>query len=228
MRVALISDLHANADALAVLAPALREADGVVCLGDYTGYHCQVNETIELVRELDAICVLGNHDSFVLHGAPPDAPESVRWGVDYARRTLEPDNRAWLESLPRLLGISLDGTSWLLCHGSPWDPLNDYLYEDSSKLARLADFASFDAVACGQTHRPLVRGEARPRFFNPGSVGESRHAIDVACALLVDTSDFACTQLEEPYDSSGLVEQCRRHGAGHWITKFHAEPRKVF
>lgn len=221
MLVALISDLHANADALAAIEPALREADRVLCLGDYVGYHCQVNETIARVRDLEATCVLGNHDQFVLDGPPDGMPDSVRWGVEYAQRVLDPDHRQWLASLPLTLELDLDGTRWLLCHGSPWDPLGDYLYEDSPLLARLTEFAMFDAIACGQTHRPFVRAEGLPRLFNPGSVGESRQAIDIASALLVDAEDFEYTLVEERYDSTRLVEQCRDHGAGAWIAKFH-------
>jgi putative phosphoesterase len=218
MRIALISDLHANTTALEALADVVSGADRVVCLGDLVGYYCGVNEVIGAVREMGALCVLGNHDDFLLHGCPADAPEAVRWSIGYADRVIDPGHRDWLAKLPLAWGGNLGGTTWLAVHGSPWSPLGDYIYADSPKLQGLAAF-DYDVVALGQTHRPLQRMDGRPRLVNPGSVGQSRHAPAVACAAVVDTETMACEAVERPYDPSRVIEAARRNGASHWITK---------
>jgi predicted phosphodiesterase len=123
MRIALLSDIHANFEALRGFADVLREAEKVVCLGDLVGYYCQVNEVIDYMRSLDALCILGNHDGFLVHGCPADANASVRFGIEFADRTVSSDNRRWLATLPVVWGGVLGGRSVLLTHGSPWRPL---------------------------------------------------------------------------------------------------------
>ena len=100
MRIALISDVHANAEALRVVEDVLRSADRVICLGDCVGYYTQVNEALDLVRSFDPIAVLGNHDAYLLDACPSDVPEAVRFGIEEARRQITADHRAWLASLP--------------------------------------------------------------------------------------------------------------------------------
>src|SRR5215470_11639669 len=113
MRLALISDLHANAAALSVLTDLLDAADRVVCLGDVVGYHCQVNETFDLLRRYDPVCILGNHDYYLLRGCPANMPDSVRFGVEYAARVITSDNLSWLARRQLVWGGQLGGLSCL-------------------------------------------------------------------------------------------------------------------
>lgn len=223
MQIALVSDIHANLDGLVAIAETLRAADLVVCLGDYVGYYCQVNEALDFVRGLNALCIMGNHDRFLLHGCPESANDAVRFGIDYADRVIDGEHRAWLASLPWAWGGILGERSWFLVHGSPWDALGDYLYEDALRL-RLLDEFNFDVIAFGQTHRPYMRSSKRPLLINPGSVGQSRHAPARVTAVCVDTESLHCQLTERCYDHRRVVEQARRCGAGDWIDKqFHQE-----
>lgn len=186
MRVALISDVHANYEALRGLEPDLRSADRVVCLGDCVGYYCQVNEVLDAVRRLRPVAVLGNHDHYALHGCPTHLDRAVQRGAAYAARVLTPENRAWLAALPLVWDGELGGRRLLAAHGSPWNPLGDYLYADQPGLLRLREYDA-DVVAMGQTHRPLLRQEARPVLVNPGSVGQPRDGGGGACFAFWDT-----------------------------------------
>ena len=225
MLVALAADLHANRTALAALAGDLQAADRIVFLGDAVGYYTEVNEALDLLRGFDPVALLGNHDAFVLEGCPDSAPQSVRWGVDYARGVIAKDHLEWLAGLPLVWDGVLGGASFLGVHGSPWNPLGDYLYEDSPALDDLASFQQ-DVIAFGQTHRPLLRTDARPILINPGSIGQSRHRPAVACAALFDTGSGEWTMIERPYDVSAVVDRARAAGAGDWITK-HLEADSV-
>jgi putative phosphoesterase len=222
VRIAVIADIHANAPALGAIVDVLDSADHVVCLGDLIGYYCDVNEVIEGVRRLNATCVMGNHDWFLLHGCPDTAPDAVRFGIDYADRVIEPEHREWLAVQPLTWSGAIDSRTWLLCHGSPWRPLDDYLYEDNPQLERLREI-DCDVLAFGQTHRPLLRDRGRPLLLNPGSVGQSRKAPGIACAAIVDTTAMSCELIERPYDTSTVIERALAAGAGPWITK-HLEP----
>ncbi|MBD3177176.1 MAG: metallophosphoesterase [Armatimonadia bacterium] len=218
MRVALISDIHANHHALTALSGSLDSADRVLCLGDLVGYYCEVNEVIDRLREMEAICVRGNHDQFLLTGVPESASEHVRWGIEHAAGSISEDNLAYLWRSPLSLGIELAGRRILLTHGSPWRPLEDYLYADNPELDRLAHF-DYDVIGLGQTHRPLSRDDSRPMVINPGSVGQSRHRRAVACAALLDTASLTVTHVEVQYDPDPVMALARANGAGEWIAK---------
>lgn len=217
MRIALISDLHSNYEALRSLGNVLHDADAVLCLGDIVGYYCQVNETLDFLRDLNPRCVLGNHDSFLLHGCPVGVNRAVAFGVEYADRVIRPEHRAWLGSLPLSWGGQLDGLTFFLAHGSPWRPLADYLYADNPRLAALDEFA-YDVIAFGQTHRGYRRLERRPLLLNPGSVGQARDVRGYACCLTIETDTLRVESVTSRYDAARVMEHARRHGAGEWIT----------
>ncbi len=218
MQIALISDIHANFEALSLLTEPLDAAEQIICLGDLVGYYCQVNEVLDFVRERKALCILGNHDYFLLKGCPTNVPAAVRFGIEYADQVIRPEHRDWLATLPLVWGGMLDGRSFLLAHGSPWRPIEDYLYADNPALEGLRAF-DFDVVAFGQTHRPLWRSERRPYLLNPGSVGQSRHAPARVCMALLETETMNVTMLERPYDPAQVIEQAKQAGAGNWVEK---------
>ena len=102
MRVALISDIHANRPALeAVLDDiAAAGADEIWCLGDVVGYGAEPDACVELTREHAAICLAGNHDLAVTGDLPLDefsrgAGIAARW----TQETMDPENVAWLATL---------------------------------------------------------------------------------------------------------------------------------
>lgn len=218
MRLALISDIHGNYEALNALSDLLTSVDKVVCLGDTVGYYCQVNEVIEYIRGLNALCVLGNHDSFVAYGCPSDASPAVRFGIDFANRVITAENRRWLAGLPLVWGGLLGGRSFLLCHGSPWRPLTDYLYINNPALAELDTF-DYDVVAFSQTHRMLQRIEQKPYLLNPGSVGQSRDVVAHSCSLILETETMAVERILRPYDAGRVIDLAIKNGAGNWVSK---------
>jgi len=218
MNVLILSDIHANLVALEALKDDLARANVILHLGDVVGYYCQVNETIDQLRVLGARCVLGNHDDFVLHGGPAGLNPAVQFGIDFADRVITPENRQWLAALPLSWGGVIGGRRFLLSHGSPWKPLQDYLYADNPLLNQLADF-DYDVIAFGQTHRGLLRTDQRPHLLNPGSVGQSRDRTALACAVMLHTPTMTYEIIERAYDVHAVMALARQHGAGEWIGK---------
>src|ERR1035441_516928 len=218
MNLIILADIHANFEALKVLRPQIQEADQVLCLGDFIGYYCQVNEVLDYMRGLPGIGMLGNHDAFLLSGCPSSAPEAVRFGIEYADREIDAGHRRWLAGLPLLWGGTLDGRTALLSHGSPFRPLTDYLYPDRISEVPLRHF-DFDLLAFGQRPRPLLAASRKPMLLNPGSVGQARHQAGVVCAARWDTEGMTVEQIERPYDPRPVIELAKRNGAGEWIYK---------
>jgi len=193
--------------------------DAVLCLGDVLGYYCQVNEVIDTLRAINAVCIRGNHDQMVLDEGQVSPDDAVRFGIEVARRTLTPQNRSWLAQQPLALALSLDGYRALLVHGSPWDPLNEYVYSDSPRLRELESF-QYDAIAWGHTHRECLIKTARGRWLiNPGSVGQSRTHRGYACGVLLSTRHRSARIVRVPYPAGRLVAECERLGAGLWVRR---------
>jgi len=198
MKKLLISDIHANPEALeAVLVSSRGLYEGIVCLGDITGYGPDPEMCIGKLRALQAdleSCVIlgGNHDA-VLHGAIP-----LEWfnkqahsSIKRMRKTLSAESLEWLATLPSYVDL---GGKALAVHGAPEEPVTGYLFGGMETLSALSYMAehSFDVCFCGHTHSAavFVRGwkdnarapapgetvslENAPVIVNPGSTGFPR------------------------------------------------------
>jgi diadenosine tetraphosphatase ApaH/serine/threonine PP2A family protein phosphatase len=208
MRIAVISDIHANLHALeTVLTEVDRESvDEIWCLGDVVGYGPKPNECCDLIRERTALSLCGNHDLAALGlldvaEFSGDAATAARWTAG----VLGDAQRTWLGSLMPL--ARRDGAE--LFHASPRDPVWEYVLSEEVALLSL-QATTEPVVLVGHTHVPLalaldgdrVDGGLAPggitvelddrRFLvNPGSVGQPRDGDPRAAWLLVDTSEGA-------------------------------------
>lgn len=210
MRLAFISDIHANLPALeAVLTDLDRHRpDAVYCLGDLVSYAPWPNEVIALVRDRRIPTIMGNHDDELSRLAPgqhlptPDS-SSASWvgaqSLAFTHITLGSDERAYLAGLPRHLRLEFAlPTGWsnvLLVHGSPTS-LTEYVLEDrpESELQTMLDKANADILLCGHSHLPyqrrLMTHTTNPlphRYvINTGSVGKPKDGDPRASYVLLD------------------------------------------
>jgi len=170
MRVLVISDIHGNLTALqAVLEEAAQfNYEEVWCLGDTVGYGPEPNECITLVRQLKAACVVGNHDWAAIERMDiEDFNAEARRAVLWTRQELSPESLAWLSELPSTPIVKGEFT---LTHGSPRDPVWEYvLYPSTAR----ANFDAFSTPFClvGHTHVPAlhvwVESETSVRAISP-------------------------------------------------------------
>ncbi|HEU4449130.1 MAG TPA: metallophosphoesterase family protein [Gaiellaceae bacterium] len=215
MRVAVLSDIHGNLHAFeAVLESIARDApDAVWCLGDLVGYGPRPNRCCMLVAERADVCLIGNHDLAVLGRLDlevfsPDAAASARWTAG----VLEPGARAFLEPLEP--SAAREGAG--LFHGSPRDPVWEYVLSPEVALASLAATAN-GLVLVGHSHIALRFGlEERALelcregtavdlrsgrwLLNPGSVGQPRDGDPRAAWLLLDLGAGRAVYRRVAYD----------------------------
>lgn len=210
MRVLVLSDIHANLAALErVLEDAAGAYDLVWCLGDIVGYGPEPDACVAAIRALNALCVVGNHDWAVLQRMDvddfnPEARNAVIWTRDHISR----DNLVWLGSLP---DQPLTRGEFTLTHGSPRDPVWEYMLYPSTAQA---NFQHFTTRCClvGHTHVPALHllNPENPKvrtlallpgqvlslqngwraILNPGSVGQPRDNDPRAAYALLDTEKF--------------------------------------
>lgn len=231
MRAVIVSDIHSNLAALqAVWEDAARQGyDEVWCLGDIVGYGPQPNECVALIRAAAARCLAGNHDLGVIGAVPLEdfntyAAAANRWTAS----VLEKEARDYLASLTS----RQDAAGVTLAHGSPRDPVWEYVV---SPQAAAASFAAFAGHVCfvGHSHLPLVYHQSppgkQPRLLaghagqrvpltgrcivNPGSVGQPRdgdpHA---AYAIYQDAPERWIEFHRVAYDVAATQALMRRAG----------------
>jgi len=217
VRVAAISDIHANLHALEAVLEAIDAdpPDELWCLGDLVGYGPRPNEVVALVRERAGISLLGNHDLGVLGSLDldefsPDAAASAVW----TRTVLLDEHRAYLESLsPK---AKAEGAE--LYHASPRDPVWEYVItEEAARAALEATIAP--VVLVGHSHIALaitltegrLEGDLAPAgsevgldegrwLLNPGSVGQPRDGDPRAAWLDLDLPSGRARFRRVPYD----------------------------
>ena len=178
MRVALISDLHGSEFALtAVLADIARTGvDQIVCLGDVATLGPHPREVLERVAELRCICILGNHDEFMLDErlirSYSEEPVIVE-AVDWCRAELSQAHLNFIASFSRRFELELNGSGTLLLfHGTPQSNMTDLLATTpAERVDELLGGRSATVMAGGHTHLQMLRQHRGTLLVNPGSVG---------------------------------------------------------
>ena len=227
MKVAIISDLHSNREALEAVFQHIRELEvqTIYCLGDVVGYGPDPEFCVDLVRGHAQLCLMGNHDEALFTDASDFNPHA-RGAIEYTRARMRPrwwsgsDTKSrwrWLESLPT---THREGR-FLFVHGSPRDPVREYVLSTDGFLnpdKLRAVFDSFEGIAVGgHTHHPGMHdeslrfhgldGEASctmelpgegKLFLNVGSVGQPRDGDNRACYAVLE--EHQVTWHRVPYD----------------------------
>lgn len=178
MRIALISDIHANEIALrAVLVDIGRTgADQIVCLGDVATLGPSPRAVIEILRERGCACIMGNHDEFLIDPAlirSYSKEKPVTDAVEWCRGELGREDLDFVRGFERTRQIPLDQRSTLFVfHGSPRSNMVDILATTSAdQLDDMLVGADATVMACGHTHLQMLRQHRGTLVVNPGSVG---------------------------------------------------------
>ncbi len=215
MRYAILSDIHANLEALdAVLADARAQScTHFVCLGDVVGYNANPSECVQRIRELDCPVVKGNHDEQASIVAPTESfNELAEEAIDWTREHLSADDKAWLSEL-RLTRLVGDFT---IVHATLDTPERwGYVFND---LDAIASFTCQHTPLCffGHTHWPtafvcddnvhritvgqIVLDAGKKYFINPGSIGQPRDRDWRAAYGIYDVERQVVEQRRVKYD----------------------------
>lgn len=217
MRLLVVSDLHANAGALALLE-AVR-ADAVVFLGDAVDYGPDPARAVEWVAANADHAVRGNHDEAVARGTPTGASEKLaavaEESATWTRGMLDVQARDRLGALPVTLRFTFAGTSFLALHAAPSDPLYRYLPPETTDESWERELALVDTdwLLFGHTHRPFVRRFARTTVLNPGSLGQPRNKVPHAAYAIWDDGDMFFA--ERRYDTEGVISRLAHVSLGN-------------
>jgi diadenosine tetraphosphatase ApaH/serine/threonine PP2A family protein phosphatase len=155
MRIAILADIHSNLTALEAVMLDIDKKGGVHevwCLGDIVGYGPDPHECIELVKKQCSLWVAGNHDLAAIGKTSveyfnPEAAKAVRWtGLHITEEDIH-----FLSNLP----LTVEKDDFTLVHGSPRDPVWEYIFSTSEAEENLAYFKTRYCLI-GHTHIPLI------------------------------------------------------------------------
>jgi len=216
-RLALLSDVHSNMDALPVVMDDIYErmgrgeVSGIYVLGDYVGYGAEPNGVISMLLQYPGI--LGNHDNFQIEGIKQLVSAGVAETTEWTSTQLTQKSKKFIRKLHSVgsrMDIDIGGKKVVLVHGSLADSTNEYVmignYYSTTKNWELeVDFDKYasdaDAFFCAHTHDPGERSLTAGRFVvNIGSVGQPRDRDPRACYYLTDGTLKGTERIRLEYD----------------------------
>ena len=220
MRIAIVSDIHSNLQALNKALSFIEgaEVNEIYCLGDIVGYGGNPNECVETIRDRAVKVVMGNHDVAAID--PDKADYFTRPGkiaAQWTHENLSHENLEYLATLP-LVERTPKAT---LVHASPRSP-ESWEYVLSIPIAE-KQFAHFQTEFCfiGHSHVPATCGEDLRTFsfkkgqrflINVGSLGQPRDGNPRLSFGLLDTDQWSYHNVRLDYDIDGAADQIQKVG----------------
>lgn len=217
MRYAIISDVHANLEALEVVLEDIstRGPEAILCLGDFVGYGPDPNGCVLRLRPVLAGAVAGNHDRAAVAGMDVKSFNALaQAAIIWTRDQLSDPVKTYLEGLPD----QVERDELLAVHGSVRDPLEEYIL-DSESAAASFQAAQFHLCLVGHSHVPgifIANGEGasgapfppdrrvhldddKRYIINVGSVGQPRDSDPRAAYVWFDSEAQAVTLIRLTY-----------------------------
>lgn len=219
MKVLILSDIHANLEALEEVFKFVKEDidfDEIVILGDYVDYGPNPNEVIEFIKDLKGTFLLGNHDNALLDRSERNMFSDLALKCSlWTEKVIKPENLEFIRKLKPSYRIN----DILFVHASPVDPLWHYVhsFEDAYEVFRSSQAR---IIFVGHTHVPsyfvkygnrVSGGYITAKYakikllddaryiINPGSVGQPRDGIPLASFGIYDDEKREFSWFRIPY-----------------------------
>ncbi len=188
LKIVIISDIHGNLAALNALPE--RDFNELWCIGDLVDYEPNPHEVVEWVRQQAKIAVRGNHDHAAGFSVDPQCSAPFKKLADdtlsFTQVVCTQDDFAYLRSLPVRQEQTVNSIRSCLVHAMPSDPLFGYCPEDSDRWTQEVMGINADVLIVGHTHTPFARLEGSTTILNPGSLGQPKTGLPLACYAIWD------------------------------------------
>ena len=218
MKIAFISDIHGNYNALerVIYSKDFRECDLCIFCGDIYGYFYSGTQILKILKDKCAHLIRGNHDDYLLklskNGVDANFFEKYGYAHKLALKDLSRDDLSFIRRLPINVELSIDGISISISHGMPHNN-SIYFYEDFEDWQMemlLAD--NFDVYVMGHTHHQLHIRKNGKTLINPGSVGQPRSGRKGAQWCIFDTKLMKVDFITKTYDAAPVFNELSKYG----------------
>lgn len=220
MRIAIISDIHSNLEALnrAMTEIEREKVDEIVCLGDIVGYGANPNECVDIIKKTTEFVLLGNHDEAAIDLSKTEFFNPfARIAAEWTSQTLTEENRDYIAGL----GLTLERNGLFFVHASPVDPGEwNYILTPMDAAENFPAMPT-DVGFVGHSHVPevfcedlwtreIVKGE---KFIvNVGSIGQPRDGNPALSFGIFDTELWSYRNLRLDYDIEMAAFKIRKAG----------------
>lgn len=190
--IGIISDIHGNYTALKAVLVELEKLDvkKIICLGDVAGYYSEVNECCNILRKMNILTIMGNHDWYLSTNTDCPRSNSANDCLQYQKHVISKENLVWLKNLP--IKATVDNIH--IVHGGWNDPIDEYMKPSTEYFKDIPG----DIFCSGHSHIQKIWSDGKKTYCNPGSVGQPRDGDPRAGFAVWDGNQFQLHRV--PYD----------------------------
>jgi putative phosphoesterase len=203
VKIAIISDIHANLEALTALPESF---DELWVLGDLVNYGPNPGEAIDFVKANASVVIRGNHDHAIGFDEDPRCSALFREMAlamqQYTSSVLTESQKRFLRDLPLRADRELHGMKVSVCHAVPSDPLFAYCPPDSPRWESELELAKAHILLVGHTHLAFDRRYGERRVVNPGSLGQPKTGRPQACYAVWDDGTIELRSFGYPFEKT--------------------------
>ena len=203
MRILVVADIHANWPALAAID---EPHDFAICLGDLVDYGPNPVECVRWAMENARYSIRGNHDHGVAQGVSVLGESGHRYLTRVTRplmwEALGAEERLYLLQLPLTARFTVGTRRFLMVHGTPKDPLDEYLMRDPETWAKRLQDCEADVVCVGHSHMQFNLRAGPAVVINPGSVGNPRDGDPRAAYAIIEDNKVELKRVAYPVEET--------------------------
>lgn len=218
MKIAVISDIHSNYDALKSLVIEFNKEDieAILVAGDLIGYYYWPNKVINLIM-LDKRfhCIKGNHER-MFEEALKDRNGLLKYrkkygsGFDACINLLSKKQINWLLSLPKNLDINFKKNTFHISHGSLSGD-EEYIYPNANIKQLKANYSKKKFTIFGNTHYPFIHHNKGKYLINPGSVGQPRDIGNMSSFVIIDLKTEAIQFKRKKFNINKIIKEATKN-----------------
>jgi len=221
MRILIFSDIHSKADNILSVVKN-NSFDKILFAGDIFGYFIGSPTIVDLFLNNDIEFILGNHDLYFLRRMNTELfikhfekyEKLMTSDIDYQNKygaieetlvnIFNEDVRKFY-NVDLIKNLQIDRLKFIMCHGSPYNPFDEYLYPDSDKFDNIFNAFDFDIMICGHTHKQFVIKKGERYIVNPGSCTLPRENKKPSY-VIIDTNPIKISVIENPQNIYYVLE----------------------
>lgn len=211
MKIAFISDIHGNYLALDLMLRQIKEKmniSDIYFLGDAVGYFPEANKVVSRLRSENIFCLMGNHEAMLLGLLQLSETSDEIYKLNKTKKEISDANYFFIKQLLPFYNVTIDKYNILMVHGSPFDPLNGYVYENS-------DFNNlpsqkYNFIFMGHTHRPYILKKNNTTYINVGSCGLPRDVGSLASFSVLDIETGSVNVYRLPLNRDLIINEYSR------------------
>ena len=223
MKIAFISDIHGNYDALKEVLKKINKLKikKIYCLGDIVNYYYEPGKCIDLLIKNKVKCIKGNHEKILLNIYKNRKLKKIfaqKYGnsIYINFKKLKKKHLDFIRLLPNKINLKIGNKKTIITHGAPWK-IDFYFYKNTKNkwINKLKNYKE-DLFILGHTHRPMHLKISNSKIImNPGSIGQPRNGSNRAQWSTIEEKNMKIQFIETKYSLKSLIKSIKSNDGGN-------------